>query len=80
MPLADEIRADLKKMGGADKPMPPKGGAPLEPAGDDEGGDYAGDEETAMQEFEEAATPAEKVAALKSFMSICYPQLASKEE
>ena len=78
MALADEILADLKtkRAGGGSPPGKP----PPAPAAEEaEGDDYASDEEAAMADFEEAATPAEKVAALKAFMAICYPSLASKE-
>ncbi|MCA1824416.1 MAG: hypothetical protein LC640_09185 [Frankia sp.] len=82
MALADEVLADLKKRGSASSGGPPPKGAPPAPADDagDDGGEYASDEEAAMQDFEDATTPADKVAALKAFMSICYPQLGSQGE
>lgn len=83
MGLSDEILADLKakKAGGGGAPRPPIKGM-AEPAAEPdaaEGTPYASDEEAAMQDFEDAATPAAKVEALKAFMAICYPQLSSKE-
>lgn len=84
MALSDEILADLaaKKKGRAGKPpAPPAKGPPMaaDDTADDDGGEYGSDEEAAMQDFEDATTPAEKVSALKAFMAICYPQLSSKE-
>lgn len=84
MGLSDEILADLakKKGGGGKGPPPMKGdaGLPDEGSADTAPDNYGSDEEAAMQDFEDAATPAAKVEALKAFMAICYPQLASKGE
>jgi hypothetical protein len=76
--LSDEIMGKLASKGGGESAD--TGDEEPDMADEGEGAEYGSDEEKAMQDFEDAASPAEKVSALKTFLEICYPQLASRGE
>jgi len=79
--LTDDIMSKLASKKGGGEPAD-TGDSEPDMADQGEGDEYGGgsDEEKAMQDFEDASTPADKVSALKTFLEICYPQLASKGE